>query len=339
MILIRRVEERDVGGLFELAGYLDSMNLPRERKMLRRLIHVSRASFGGRIKAKQQGKFLFVAEDVRRRKIIGCAAVFAQHGTPERPHIYFQMRHETRHSRFLGKSFRRKFLTLEKSGAGPTEMCALVVLPRYRRRPEQIGLQVAFARYLYLWRHPEKFKRRFLSELNGVIRPDGGNDLWDALGGKLTGLDYRTADHLSAASKEFILSLYPRTRFYVDLLPKKAQQVLEQPSPESAGALRLLEKIGFRYLKQCCPFDGGPHYGARWRDIKLFRHMREGKASPGDGKKMKTEGLVATEKGKKFRALRSFYHHRNGRFFIPQQTLNALGIRRGDPITVLELRR
>jgi len=272
MKLIRPAENKDLKGLYELSAYLDSMNLPKDKALLKTLIHVSTDSFSNRATAKQRGKFLFVAEEVETGKIVGCSAIISQHGTQTKPHLYFQVGTETKKSQFLGKTVRRKYLKLEKKRNGPTEMSSLVVLPRYRRTPEHIGLQLSFARYLYIWNHPKLFKRRFLSELNGVIRKkDGGNDLWDALGGKLTGLDYRTADRLSANSKEFVLALYPKTRFYVDLLPKRAQQVLEQVGPESRGALHLLEKLGFGYLKQCCPFDGGPYYGADWNEIKLFK--------------------------------------------------------------------
>ena len=281
MFLVRPAEEKDLKGLVQLSAYLDSMNLPHNKKLLRTLIHVSQDSFSNRVGGKQRGKYLFVAQEFPSKKIVGCSAIFSQHGTQIHPHLYFQVRNETKKSHYLGKTFNRKYLTLEKMKQGPTEMCALVVLPRYRHRSEHIGLQLAFARYLYIWKHPEKFKRRFLSELNGVHRKnDGGNALWDALGGKLTGLDYHTADRLSAVSKEFILSSYPKTRFYVDLLPKKAQQVLEKTDPNSQGALHLLEKIGYRYLKQCCPFDGGPHYGARWEEIRLFQKIKVAQVTP-----------------------------------------------------------
>lgn len=276
MILIRPARKGDLKDLYQVAAYLDSMNLPHDKKKLRTLINISIASFSNKIQSKQRGRFLFVAENTRSGRVVGCSAIFSQHGTQQRPHLYFQIHHEIEKSSYLGKTVHRNYATLEKKRNGPTEMSALCVLPKYRKHKEHIGLQLSFARYLYIWAHPDRFKKEFLSELNGVFRKkDGGNELWDALGSKLTGLDYHTADRLSVNSKEFVLALYPKTRFYLALLPQKAQKVLGVAGRESKGAQQLLQEIGFHYLKQCCPFDGGPHFGAGWNEIKLFKKMNK----------------------------------------------------------------
>lgn len=308
----------------KLSAYLDSMNLPEDKKVLKTLIRVSLDSFAGKIKYKRRGKYLFAAENSSSGKVVGCSAIFAQHGTPEKPHLFFQLHEETKQSRFLGKTFHRKYLTLEKKKDGPTEMGALVVLPQYRRREEQLGLQLAFVRYLYIWNHRDRFKRRFLAELNGVFRKDGGNDLWDAMGARFTGLDYRTADRLSAFSKEFILASYPNTRIYVDLIPKKAQKVLGRCGPESKGAQHLLELEGFRYLKQCCPFDGGPHYGANWNDLVLFDEMFRAQIAETPGLYAEHDGLISFEMDNKFFALRTCYGYQDGRLHLPKKTIQQI---------------
>ncbi len=322
MILIRPAEPKDLKELVALAAYLDSMNLPQDKNLLQTMIHISQDSFAHHLKSKQRGRFLFVAENTRSGKVVGCSAIFSQHGTEQRPHLYFQVHEELQKSHYLNHSVRRKYVTLEKKSDGPTEMCSLVVLPRYRRTPHQIGLQLALARYLYIWKHPTQFKKKFLSELNGVIRKkDLGNDLWDVLGGKLTGLDYHTADRLSAQSKEFVLALYPKTRFYVDLLPEKGQRVLEQVGKESIGALKILKKIGFHYLRQCCPFDGGPHYGADWKEISLFKKIKELKLSFAPFKNPSHEGLVALEVGKIFYVVRTPFSKMGGEIFLPREVV------------------
>ena len=276
------------------------MNLPYDKKQLKTFINISTASFANKIKSKQRGRFLFVAENTRTGKVVGCAAIFSQHGTQQRPHLYFQIHEEILKSNYLGKTVHRRFMTLEKKKNGPTEMCSLVVLPRYRRTKDRVGTLLTFARYLYIWKHPERFKKEFLSELNGVIRKkDQGNDLWDALGGHLTGLDYHTADRLSVHSKEFVLSLYPKTKFYIDLLPYKAQRVIGQVGKESEGAKRLLQEMGFYDLNQCCPFDGGPHYGAHWNDIKVLKKIKKVKLN-GDESVANKKGFVGIEYKEKF---------------------------------------
>ena len=149
---------------------------------------------------------------------------------------------------------------------------------------------------------------------------------------------------LSAFSKEFILTSYPKSRIYVDLLPKKAQRVLEQCGPESKGAKRLLEQEGFHYLKQCCPFDGGPHYGAQWSDLVLLDEMYRAQIAEGPGSYIGHDGLLAFECGKKFFALRTGYGYQDGQLHLPKKSLQLLkkqlGIKEGMKkvrATVLEL--
>ncbi len=294
MILVRPVEDRDLNDLYKLAAYLDSMNLPYDKKQLKTFINISIASFSNKIQSKQRGRFLFVAENSRSGKVVGCSAVYSQHGTQQRPHLYFQIHKEILKSHYLGKTVLRRYMTLEKKKNGPTEMCSLVVLPRYRRTKDKVGRLLTLARYMYVWNHPEHFKKEFLSELNGDIRvKDRGNDLWDALGAHLTGLDYHTADRLSVQSKEFVLSLYPKTKFYIDLLPYKAQHVIGKVGKSSVGAKKILEKLGLRYLNQCCPFDGGPHYGAKWNEIKPFKKMKKIKLKNKVSSSLK--GLISVE--------------------------------------------
>lgn len=324
MILIRPAQESDLKELYQLALHLDSMNLPHDKKQLLTFIRVSQASFTHKIQSKQQGRFLFVAENTATGKVVGCSAIFSQHGTQQRPHLYFQIHEEVLKSHYLGRTVHRKYLTLEKKKNGPTEMCSLVVLPRYRRTKHRVGSLLTFSRYLYVWNHPDRFKKRFLSELNGVIRKkDKGNDLWDAMGGHLTGLTYHTADRLSVHSKEFVLSLYPKTKYYIDLLPYKAQRVIGRVGEASQGAKRLLQELGFRFLNQCCPFDGGPHYGAHWDQIKVFKKIKKVDLISGNRKSRK-EGFVSFEFENNFIVVHVAYFVLKNKLYLSEKVISLI---------------
>ena len=61
---------------------------------------------------------------------------------------------------------------------------------------------------------------------------------------------------------------------YATLFPEQVQAVIGQPNETAKAAVRILEKIGFRYLNQVDPFDGGPYYGASREAISSVRERR-----------------------------------------------------------------
>ena len=206
--------------------------------------------------------------------MVGCSLVIARHGTPRLPHLAFRLGFERKKSRTLKKTVDHYTLRLRQDRSGATEIGGLVVLPRFRRSAERIGRQLSYARFAYLAAHPGLFRRKVLVEYLPKLDPLKGNELWKALGEKFTRMSYHGADRLSAGNKEFILSLFPKEKIYCCLLPEGVMSGLGVPGKGAEASLRMLERIGFRFLKQIDPFDGGPHYGADVADIPVVRKTR-----------------------------------------------------------------
>ncbi len=208
MFLIREAGPKDFHGVFALAKLLDSYNLPADPAFIRKLLRISESSFGGLL-PKEQARYLFVIED-KRGKIAGCSLILAKHGTRGRPHIWLALDKLTKHSDTLGVTKSHQVLQMGATENGPTEVGGLVVLPRYRGRPERCGLQVAYVRFLYMAIHPERFEKNVLIEYRGALGAGGKSPFWEAVGKDFTGLDYHKADRLSVENKEFILGLLPQ---------------------------------------------------------------------------------------------------------------------------------
>ncbi|MGH7198172.1 MAG: arginine N-succinyltransferase, partial [Candidatus Omnitrophota bacterium] len=249
--------------MLKLARHLDSYNLPDDKESLKRLLRDTRASFRGSLKRKDKTRFLLVAEERPSGKLAGCSLIIARHGTPELPHLAFRLGSAKKTSCFLCKRVDHTVLKLVVEPAGFTEIGGLVVLPGHRHLKEKLGKQLSYARFAYMARHPGKFRPKVIAEYLPKLAPGGkGNALWEALGKKFTGLSYREADRLSATNKEFILKLFPRENIYGCFLPDVVVRHLGTPGPGAKVSLQMLSKIGFHYLNQIDPFDGGPHYGA-----------------------------------------------------------------------------
>ena len=85
-------------------------------------------------------------------------------------------------------------------------------------------------------------------------------------------MNYLEADILSRTNKEFILSLYPSGVIYETLLPLEARAAIGKVGKETLPVKKMLEDVGFKYMDEVDPFDGGPHYRAKLKDITLIKN-------------------------------------------------------------------
>jgi arginine N-succinyltransferase len=300
--VIREARPGDLGAIEKLAALLDTMNLPRDRDLLAAMIETSVRSFRGEVAEAAEAEFIFVLEDRKEGKPIGTSLVIAKHGTLASPHFLMEIRTEDRHSDIL-------------SGTSGTASCGsatrptahggggLILHPDYRRL-RGLGRQLSFVRFNFIARHPERFQKHVLAELLSPLDDEGKNLFWEVYGRKFTGLTYREADRLSMLDKKFILSLFPQTDLYAALLPEEVQAVLGEVAPGARAARHLLEKIGFRYLRQIDPFDGGPYFGAAMKDVTLVRDTRMLPASPGCVRREEAVTAIVSHEGESgFRAV------------------------------------
>src|SRR5262245_2031430 len=273
MFLIRSVRPKDYHDLLGLSRELNTVNLPTRPADIKKMIGRSVESFAGEFAHdKPHAQYLFVMEDGVTGRVIGTSKIFAQHGTPRKPHLYFQVMQEEVRSKTLNLHFNRKFYRLKSDPRGYTEIGGLVLHPRFRSRPEKLGTQLSYIRFLFMAAHPGFFKRKVIAELLPPIHRRVGSTLYNFYGYQLTRLPYRKADLLSYKNKEFILKLFPKNDLYFDILPPEVQSDVEKTGVGSSAARRLLRKMGFRYANQIDPFDGGPYDIARWEDIKAVQN-------------------------------------------------------------------
>jgi len=273
VLILRPVVERDLEPLVALAGLLDSVNLPSDPEFLAERIAASRRSFSGALSHWSEGVYVFVLEDTATGGCVGTSTIIAKHGRPGDPHFWLEVTREERRSAELRRRFVHTRLQLRSSEDGPTEVGGLILDPAYQRHKERCGKALSIVRFAYVSMHPDAFEREVIAEMLSPFESPGKSLLWDAFGARFTGLSYREADRLSARSKNFIADLFPRDPVYATLFPKEVQEVIG--TTHARAAVRILEKIGFRYLHLVDPFDGGPYYGAARDAITSVRERRQ----------------------------------------------------------------
>jgi Arginine/ornithine N-succinyltransferase beta subunit len=328
--VIRSVEQEDLLQLVDLAKQFNLLNLPGDKKVISEKIERSIQSFAGKL-PKEKSEYLFVVEDIEEKMVVGSSLVIAHHGTEAVPHTFFKILKRDHFSQDLGIGFIHQVLRFQLDFDGPTEIGGLLVDKSYRRRPEKLGKQISLARFLYMGLHPDKFEERVLCELTPPLTEEGRSEFWEALGRRFTGLPYQEADALSQSHKEFIESLFPQEDIYLCLLDSKARLVLGRVGEATKPAQHLLESIGFSYLDEVDPFDGGPHYGAKTADILPIKHGQRVKLAEFKDPSYKEQYLVATT-GEEFRLTMASVDIRDGEVSMPAKARQILNLELGDEV-------
>ena len=268
MFLIRNVCQKDLGDLYELSSFEKLINLPNNRKQLETKIQNSLESFKNPSEEKSKNHYVFVLEDLTSSKVVGVSMIHGQHGTEEDPHFFFRVSTEKKFSSMMNIEFSHDVLELDYEVNGYSEIGGLILHPDYRGHPSKLGKQLSFSRFLYIALNRKFFTHTIHTELLPPLNKEGCPPFWEAIGKKLTHMNYDEADRLSRVNKEFILSLFPwQDRIYKSLLSVEAGDAIGQVSPNTKPVKVMLEKIGFRYTGEVDPFDGGPHYRCQRDDI------------------------------------------------------------------------
>jgi arginine N-succinyltransferase len=340
VLILRPIERGDLTDLVELAQMLDSMNLPSDRSFLEQRIEQSIRTFGQRLDAGERAISVFVLEDLEAGRVVGSSLILHKIGTPGTPYFWLEVSQEERRSVELNRRFVHTTLRLRSTEDGPSEIGGLILDPAYRRHPERCGKALSIVRFVWMGLHPDRFEREVIAEMMSPFDESGANLLWDAFGAKFTGLTYREADHLSARDKRFITDLFPREAVYATLFPENVQRAIGQTGSAAKAAVRILERVGFRYLNQVDPFDGGPYYGCSRDAISSVRDRRE-LVLPTTARAHDTsyEGplaLVATEGASGFRAT-VVPLDEDAAPIVSQASRRALGVKGGDRVSVTPL--
>ncbi len=111
----------------------------------------------------------------------------------------------------------------------------------------------------------------------------------------------------------------------------KARLVLGRVAESTKPAQHLLESIGFKYLEEVDPFDGGPHYGCKTKDILPIRFSEKFKLVEFKDASYKKQVLLANIQGE-FRGTLASADIRGNEMAIPAKIRENLGLQLNDDV-------
>lgn len=313
--------------LREIAGAGFTSLMLDDAAMAKKLA-LSEESFGKPVSAPGAERYFIALEHIETSALAGCAGVKSTIGeTP--PFFNFRMITEAQSSQAVGRRFDMTVLIGVNDFTGCSEVGSLFVRPEHRANG--VGRALAQCRYMLMAASPARFNERVVSELRGVVYPDGTSPFWEAVGRHFFRMDFAEADKLSAITdNQFILDLTPQHPIYVDLLPESARAVVGKCHKDGEGAQRLLEWEGFSFSNVIDIFDGGPLMSAPRDHIRTKREAKRVKLNAASGFGGGQRALIANPDVATFRCVPARASVQNGAADVDPAVLAALKLNAGE---------
>jgi arginine N-succinyltransferase len=333
---VRPATGEDFAAIYEMAKLTGGgfTNLPPDRATLVQKLARSEDSFSRAEESQSDDLYVFVLEDPKAGIIRGTCQVFGQVGVRQ-PFYSYHLSTLTQTSPELGKTFRNQTLTLTTDLEGSSEVGGLFLHPN--ARAGGWGALIARSRYLFIKSHRQRFGKRILAELRGVMDEAGNAPFWDGLAGRFFDMTFPEADQFNAIhGTQFIADLMPKTPIYVSLLNDAARGVMGLPHPSGRAALRMLEEEGFVFDRYIDIFDGGPTVTADIDDLRTIDESDK-ETIVEISESGKTKMLLAHGRLKEFVACFGLAR-RAGRkgLCIDAEAAELLGVKEGDKVIAVK---
>lgn len=341
MLIVRPAALEDLDALETLAKQtgVGLTTLPPDRKLLRRRIKASLASFDKLVEEPDSPAgeaYLFVMEDLAGSRIVGVCGIFSKTGGYE-PFYSYRVETERFRSEQIGIDKEVPILKLHEDHNGPSEVGSLFLHPDYRRSGSGRFLQLV--RFLFVAEYPSLFESTIITEIRGVSDEQGNSPFWDALGRHFFGIDFKQADYLSVVNKKFIAELMPDHPIYITMLPESARAVIGKPHEQSRKAVENLKAEGFTYSNAVDIFDAGPCYACERDVIRTVRESRRAIVAGRSDSSVSAEQFMICRTQAPFRAVASgILIEPPDRLVLPGEVIEALGVDIGASVRYVALK-
>ena len=335
-LVLRPAQQTDIESIHQLALEcgVGLTTLSKDINTLKQSISLSVDSFSRVVTSPFSEYYLFVLEDTRSKDIVGTSAIKASLGHAS-PSYSYKVIHRTRMSHDLGVRSEQTWLMLVNDFHQKSELCTLYLRPDFRHSHH--GAFLSRARFLYMADQPSRFESRIIAELRGVSDGNNQSPFWNSVGQHFFQIPFDEADALTTSTnKQFIADLIPEHPISVQLLDKKAQDVIGIPHARTVPAMNILLNEGFQYINNVDIFDAGPIIEALRDNIRTIRTSSRvtviGMMDEAD-----TSKFIVSTTGHSFRAcIGSIQIHENGAV-VAKQLADLLHIKLGDEIRYAKL--
>jgi len=274
MLIIRPIDHNDLAALEHLAQSAagSTTTLPDNRDYLSELISQTQLALHQPVERAGSESYHFVLQQADSEEIIGIAGIDSSVGL-KTPFYSYRVDEIVHASTELQIHNRIPALHLCQDYTGATRLCTLFIKPD-QRNPQTMHM-LSRARMLFMAPQLQRFGRRTIAELQGMMDDTGRSPFWECLGRHFFEMDFDRANYLTGINdKAFIADLMPHYPVYTTLLSEEARQSLGQVRPDVEEVLDLLLDEGFKDRGYVDIFDAGPTVECRTDDMRSVYSTR-----------------------------------------------------------------
>ncbi len=339
MIILRPIRIKDLDSLLDLASMtrFGLTSLPPDKEILKRRVQESLQGFSKMVEKPGGETYLFVLEDLDKKKVVGISGIVSKVGGFE-PFYAYGIKTVVHESETLKIRKEIRVLKLVREHNGPCEIGSLFLHPDYRGK-NSCGRLLSLGRFLFMADKQEFFDPVVIAEMRGVIDDNGRSPFWECVGRHFFDMDFPKADYLSMRDKRFIAELMPAYPIYLTLLPKKAQDVIDKVHDHTQPALNLLRSEGFEFSGMVDIFEAGPIVTC---PLEKIRTVRESEIMPVNKivtQRIDSDLFLISNTKSEFRACTAPLAIVPGLGIeVTRETASALKIKKGDAVRIASLR-
>lgn len=269
MNYIRPVNLEDLDAVEQCAktAGVGLINLPKKRDVLEKLISSSVSAISSNVTSPGSEDYLFVLTN-NEGKICGTCGIYAQVGI-NHPFYVYRIEHTQNLPESLPPPKENRILYPMCYQAGPSELCALYLLPELRHGG--FGKLLSLSRLLFMAIQPQRFSENIVANMRGVAE-NNQSHFWNGLGGHFVSLAFDQVMNMRGVCEGFLCDILPKHPIYVALLPNETIQVMNKVHPNTEPALKMLLEEGFTYSNEIDPIDGGPILTGRKEDLRTIKN-------------------------------------------------------------------
>lgn len=311
--------------------------LPRDPNLIKTHLQWSVESFKKEVTTPGDEFYLFVAEDLDTKQVLGISGILATTGGKDPLH-YFRKESYTVDDATDATVKEIPILTTVSYVRGSTEICSLYVLPEFRSYG--IGKLLSLARFLYIKAYPHRFTSTIFAELRGVVSKHITSIFWESVGRHFFNKPIEEVYEMLQYSRSFIANFLPKYPIYCALLPQEVQDTIGKNDPQTSGAYATLIHLGFEKTADVDLFDAGPKLSCDKESITLIQESeRVHITNIVDSLQTQIPAILAAVQPN-FRACTScFAYNESGGITILKSCAAMLGVNTSDTLLLYKTKR
>jgi arginine N-succinyltransferase len=332
MYIVRLVKPSDLEAFEKCASSagIGITNLPRKPELIKKEIRASMRSCDKNITKPQDEDYLFVLTD--EHCIKGTSGIYSHIGKRHPFHVFRV--ENVAHQTSLPAPSEIRILRATRYPKGPSEICALYLLPELRK--EGYGKLLSLSRFLFMATFPERFESIIIANMRGFVENEESH-FWEGLGKFFLPLSFKEIIAMRSLSERFIKTFLPKYPIYVMLLSKETQKVIGEVHSNTVPAMQMLFNEGFSRTPYIDPIDGGPIIAAEKLNIRSVVNSEVAKINEISSSPFKTEKFIICNNRIDFRACYGHLKKIDEGVILETDTAHALQVKQGDNIRYLKL--